>query len=76
MRTDAGYRIFTSPVGELTALRGRTARIPGMTLEGRVDLTKDLGFPITTSEMVLEVGKDPLRRADFGLELSNGPGER
>lgn len=76
VRTDQGYRIFAGPVGELTRLRGRTARIPGMSLDGRVDLTGDIGFPITTSEMVLEVGKDAMRRADFGVELSNARGER
>ncbi len=76
VRTDVGYRVFAAPVRELTSLRAESARIPGMTLDGVVDLTDRIGFPVTTSEIVLEVGKDALRRADFGVELSNARGER
>ena len=76
VRTDGAYRILTSPVRELTSLRAQTARIPGMTLDGVVDLTARIGFPVTASELVLEIGKDAARQADFGVELSNARGER
>ena len=75
-RTAIGYRIFAVPVRELTALRGRSARIPGMAIEGVVDVTGRIGFPVTSSEIVLEMGRDATRRADFGVELSNARGER
>lgn len=72
--TESGIRLLTQPVKELEKLRGKLAQLAELTVEGTLDQTQLLAKP-SQSEVVLEFAQaDPT--ANFGVELSNGKGER
>ncbi len=74
-KTAAGYRIFSEPVQELQALRAKTFEIPKTELAAPLDLTSQLGFSPTLSEMELEFELPDGATGSFGVELSNAQGE-
>ncbi len=74
--TAAGYRLFSAPVRELEALRGRSVAIPPGTIEGTVDLTERVDFPVSVSEVSLELAPEPQFTGTLTVELSNGQGEQ
>ena len=72
--TADGYRVFSRPVRELSALRSDEVRLPRLAATGTVPLTNLLGFPPAPAEVevAFEVGAD----SDVGIELTNERGER
>jgi len=73
-RAPTGYRIVTEPVAQLQVLRGMSASLVEMPVTGSRAL--DLPFPVATSELELAWAVGGADSADFGVELSNGLGER
>jgi fructan beta-fructosidase len=50
--------------------------IPPGTFEGRTDLTERIGFPVSASEVSVEIAPGPGFTGTLYLELSNGRDER
>lgn len=75
-KTKAGYRLFSQPVRELTALRANARTLEPGEIQRHLDLTQKTGLSPAQMELILEF--EPLAGppADFGVELSNGKGER
>lgn len=71
----AGLRLFSSPVREMEALRGKTYALEPSALEGELELTDKLGFSPAVMEAVLELELPENSRANVGLALSNSNGE-
>lgn len=75
--TPAGPRLFSEPVSELKALRGKAADVPKGDIGGTRDLSDVTGKPVSAREIILELewdaGQTP---AEFGIELFNGKGEK
>ena len=74
-KTEVGYRIFSQPVKELEALRSAAKKIQNMDITSSYDLTQQLGFAPSQAEMVLNF-ETVDAAANFGVELSNGKGEK
>jgi fructan beta-fructosidase len=74
--TPVGFRLFSEPVRELEALRGESVAIHPGTFEGRTDLTERIGFPVSASEVSVEIATGPGFTGTLYLELSNGRDER
>jgi fructan beta-fructosidase len=74
-RTGDGYRVFSEPVRELAMLRDGAFRLERKVVFGTEDITADIGFPITTSEIRVEFEIKENSNADFGIELKNARGE-
>ncbi len=69
-------RLASQPVAELTALREHSHQLNGQMVEGTLELTDQLGFSPTLSELTLEFEAPESDAVDFGVELSNARGER
>ncbi len=74
-RAASGLRLTSMPAKELEGLRKVTYTADLTTLNGEIDLTKDLQFSPSTMEVLLEVEWLGEEKPDFGLELSNAGGE-
>ncbi len=74
-KTEAGYRIFCEPVQELQALRTKSYDVPKSELAASLDLTPQLGFSPTLSEVELEIALPADGKGSYGVELSNTKGE-
>ena len=74
-KTGAGYRIFSQPVKELEALRSAAKKIEKADIAASLDLTQQLGFSPSQSELVLDFETGDAA-ANFGVELSNRKGEK
>jgi fructan beta-fructosidase len=75
-QTDEGIRLFSQPVQEMEKLRGLSFEIQPATLDGEMDLTGNLNFSPTLSEISLTFEIPQETTPDAGVELSNGKGER
>lgn len=69
------HHLFSEPVQELQALRAKTFEVPKTALTGPLDLTSQLGFSPTLSEVELEFALSTGATGSFGVELSNTKGE-
>ena len=74
-KTADGYRLQSRPVRELERLRTATATLPPRTFRGMADLSDDIRFPITTSEVLLKFDLGRTTAQSFGVTLSNDRGE-
>ena len=74
-KTEEGYRIFLQPVKELEALRSAAKKIQNTDIVNALDLTQQLGFAPSQTEIVLNFEMEDAA-ANFGVELSNGKGEK
>lgn len=70
-----GYRVFSQPVKELQALRGKQYRVENLVVDGEMDWTDQLGFSPATLEMELDVELPAGSKPAFGVALSNAKGE-
>lgn len=66
-KTEAGYRLFAQPVEELKALRQAPIEITGTGIKTSIS---------PQTELVLDFELSDSGDANFGVELSNGKGER
>lgn len=73
--TAQGLRLFAQPVRELEHLRQKNYSVAPAVLSGELELTRQLGFPPTLMEAVLEVECPEGPAAGFGIALSNDQGE-
>lgn len=73
--TDVGIRLASVPVQELEKLRTNEVTLDTQSIENQIDLTKQVGFPSTQMEAILEVELADNSQARFGLELSNSKSE-
>ncbi|MDX2249661.1 MAG: glycoside hydrolase family 32 protein [Bacteroidia bacterium] len=71
--TEAGVRIKTEPVAELGLIRGEEKNIPPQTISGAMPITKDSG---NLAELVLSFDTKGTTATEFGVELTNGKGEK
>ncbi|MEJ2547896.1 MAG: glycoside hydrolase family 32 protein, partial [Gemmatimonadota bacterium] len=74
--TPVGYRLFSEPVRELETLEGESVAIPPGPIDGRIDLTELIAFPVSPSEVSLDIAAGPGFTGTLYLELSNGLDER
>ncbi len=74
-KTGNAYHLVSQPAKELTALRAKTAELQKTELTAPVDITGNLGFAPTLSEMELEFEMADGAAGSFGVELSNTKGE-
>jgi fructan beta-fructosidase len=72
--TPQGIRLFSTPVKELEAIRGESASLRSQSISSEVDLTGNISFPVSTSEVVLTFDSFDQTK-DFGVELSNAQGQ-
>ena len=70
--TPSGLRLFTSPVQELTAQRGKATKLGEMVLEGRTAIQ---AIDPVKAEMELTFDLQSSDSKSFGVELSNSRGE-
>ncbi len=75
-KTAVGYRLFSEPVQELQTLRTKVFEVSKTKLAADLDLTSELGFAPTLSEMELEFELPQGFAGSFGVELSNAKGEQ
>ncbi len=75
-KTEESYLLFSQPAAELQALRGKPFQLKETALSAPLDLTGQLGFSPTLSEMELEFALPDGASGSFGVELSNTNGER
>ncbi len=75
LKTADGFRLQSRPVRELERLRTATATLPPRTFRGVADLSDDIHFSITTSEVLLEFDLGRTNARTFGVTLSNDRGE-
>jgi len=74
--TGSGYRVYSTPVRELEKLETESVPIPAMKLEGSVDLSRRIAFPVSTSRVALEFRIEHGKPGRVGVVLSNERGER
>ena len=74
-KTEEGYRIYSQPVKELEGLRSAAQKIQNTEIANALDLTQQLGFSPSQTEIVLNFEMEDTT-ANFGVELSNGKGEK
>ncbi len=74
-RTDAGLQLVSRPVKELATIRGESVPIPGRTVGGEADITKEVSLAAPTAELVLAFDAAAGGK-DFGIELSNAQGQK
>ncbi|MEJ2256718.1 MAG: glycoside hydrolase family 32 protein [Woeseiaceae bacterium] len=74
-RTAEGYRVTSTPVRELEALRRNSVKLPRQAVTESVDVTGLISFPVSMSEILLRFDKSDSPSADFGIVLSNNHGE-
>ncbi len=72
--TTGGFRLFSQPVKELGALRGKSYAVENQSLTVEMDLTDQLGFSPALMEMELEIEIPEGAKPDFGVALSNAEG--
>ncbi len=76
-RSPDGYRIFSTPVGELEALRSASFMLSGGEEASTASLTEKFAAPASTPrELELSYELQAGSTARFGVELSNDRGER
>jgi fructan beta-fructosidase len=75
-RTERGLRVFSMPVAELQRLRSAAWRLEPQTIDPRSSVRLDPEFPVQSGEIILEFALPEPEGSDFGIELSNGLGER
>jgi len=75
-KTPAGYRVYSLPVKELETLRTQTFKLEKTELVGVLDLTNQLGFSPTLSEIDLDIELPENAAGEFGIEVSNSQNER
>lgn len=73
-QTAEGLRLVQRPVPELQKLRDRTVTLQPQTLEGEVVL-KQVDFPASQMEVVLEFDLNNSTATEFGIKVSNSRGE-
>lgn len=75
--TPGGIRLLSQPVRELASLRGESVELKGRSVSGTVEITQEIPFQATTSEMVLafKAPRGGTSKA-FGVVLSNGQGQK
>ena len=74
-QTEAGLRVFSTPVKELAKLRGNQHQLDDNELAEALDLTTTLGFAPAKMEVRLEIDLPENGKVDFGLEWSNSKNE-
>jgi sucrose-6-phosphate hydrolase SacC (GH32 family) len=74
-KTAAGLRLISQPVKELDTIRGESVPIPGRTVRGEVDITKEVSLAAPTAELLLAFDATE-KSKDFGIELSNAQGQK
>ncbi len=73
--TEQGLRLLSEPVKELEAIREEAVPLKAQTIEGEVNISEQLPFSITTSEVRLTF--DRIQQSqDFGIQLSNAQGQK
>ena len=72
-KVNGSYRIYSTPVKEFEKNRGKSTAISKMDIKGKSDLTKNLKFSPSQSELILEF--ENADAESFGIELSNSKGE-
>ncbi len=72
--TPQGIRLISQPVKELASIRGASVQLPGRTIEGEADITKEVSFA-PTGELLLNFDATG-QREDFGIQLSNPQGQQ
>lgn len=70
-----GIRLLSQPVKELASIRGESVDLKSQSIAGEADITKDISFPVSTSEVLLTFGNVENSK-DFGIELSNSQGQK
>lgn len=74
-KTAQGYRIFSHPVKELEVLCQNAHELDQQMISSSVELTDQLGFSPTLSELDLTFLMTEDSTGSFGVELSNDQGE-
>jgi len=74
-RTEAGYRVYSAPVRELSALDAESVALPKSTIDGTLDLTQRIDFPVSRSRAVLEFQLEGAESHRISVVLSNSKGE-
>ena len=74
-KTEEGYRLYTTPVKELTRLRKTAISLKSTELSDILDLNAQEDFNAAQVELVLEFDLTKNQSALLGLELSNSLGE-
>jgi len=74
-KREEGYMLISQPVKELKTLRGESFQLSKTEISEQLDLTDQLGFSSTLSEMELEFVLPEGGTGSFGVELSNAKGE-
>jgi len=75
VETPAGLRVFSSPVAELTRLRGEAVSVPVMRIRDRRDIGVEGAFSPAQSELQLAFDLDRTTADEVGIVLSNPAGE-
>ncbi len=73
--TAQGLRVFSQPVKELEVIRGETTELKKQDISESINITEQLSFPVTTSELVLTF-EGINSSQDFGVEFSNAQGQK
>jgi fructan beta-fructosidase len=74
-KTGKDYRLYSQPVKELETLRSDTKKIQNTDIASSLDLTQQFGVSPTQTELVLNFETEDVD-ANFGVEISNGNGEK
>ncbi len=76
-RTPGGLRLFSTPVRELEALRGKSGVVQAGSVDETPDLSAITGSRTVTKEIVVDFEWDAANPpAEFGIELFNAKGEK
>jgi fructan beta-fructosidase len=72
--TPQGIRLVSQPVTEISSIQGESVDIPSQSVNGELDLTTSVSFPVATSQLQL-TWEGINNSTDFGLSLSNAQGQ-
>jgi sucrose-6-phosphate hydrolase SacC (GH32 family) len=73
-KTAKGIRLVSQPVTEISSIQGESVDIPSQSVNGELDLTKSVSFPVATSQLQL-TWEEVNSPTDFGISLSNAQGQ-
>ena len=74
IQTANGVRLTSLPVKEMQDLRQQNKMFKDLSIKGEINLTPEIPFSVTTSEIVLEFANWN-ESTDFGIRLFNSKGE-
>jgi fructan beta-fructosidase len=74
-KTASGLRLFSQPIRETAALRGKKQAITNQKVAGNFDLTNPAKYSPSSMEMLIDAELSANTGADFAVVLSNARGE-